>query len=105
MSKNSLMLPIFVLVFCLLACSSAENRKNNSKTDISTPRQNSVAPEGYMNVNGVIFSDEENIEMMNKVDKKKTRRNLSDKDALILSDKMWDEFLTKKRKQHEANSK
>ncbi len=97
---------LLLLLFCVLVfgCSRAGNSLENSKTAVSTPKRNRTAPEGYMNVNGVLFTDEENLEMSRKMEQEKKRRNLSDKDALIMSEKMWDEFLAKKRKQQPANN-
>jgi dihydrofolate reductase len=58
-----------------------------------------------MNVNGVLFSDEENLEMAEKISEEKKRKNLSDKDAVIMGEKMWEEFLNKKRKQQANNNR
>jgi hypothetical protein len=105
MLKNSSVTAFLLLILCLLACSSTESSRDNSKTAVSTPKRNRVAPEGYMNVNGILFTDEENLEMARKVAEEKKRRKLSDKDALIMSEKMWDEFLEKKRKQQASSNR
>jgi hypothetical protein len=105
MFKNSSICAFLVLLLCLLACSNSENIRDNSKTSTSTPKQNQFAPKGYMNVNGVLFSDEENLEMAEKISEEKKRKNLSDKDAVIMGEKMWEEFLNKKRKQQANNNR
>ncbi len=61
---------LLLLLFCVLifGCSQTESKRENTKTAVTTPKRNPVAPKGYMNINGVLFTDEENLEMSRKVD-------------------------------------
>lgn len=99
-NKKSLFFAIVFLWLGILACSNPQPLvKENSKTSVSTtPKREVVAPEGYLNKNGVLITDEENFEMANKIEREKKRRKLSDLEAGKAAIKMWDDFLEKKRK-------
>jgi hypothetical protein len=56
------------------------------------------APPGYMIIDGVLITDEENLKMARKISAERERLNLSDLEAFGLVEKMWKEFLDKKRK-------